>query len=299
MDDLKQLWIFRQVAALRSFSRAADELSLTRSRVSQAVRELEEAWGVRLIIRTTRTVTLTPAGERLLAVSTDIVSRVEQARVDIAAEGQTARGHLKVASPVDVGEVCLAPLAARFRADHPDVSVELVFEDAVVNLAAEGIDLSVRVGWLKDSSMQAVRIAPMEPVVCAAPSLLKGKEKPKTPQDLLSFEWVALSLLDAPLRWTFESKRGNRTQISASGQVVCNSPVAMRALILAGAGIGVCPDYQVQDDLRAGRLVRLLPDHHLRTGGVYAIHQYNRNPPLRVRLFLEYLKKHWPDRNNL
>jgi DNA-binding transcriptional LysR family regulator len=291
MEDLKQLWIFNRVARLRSFTRAADELTLTRSRVSQAVKELEDHWGVRLIIRTTRTVVLTPAGERLLEISTGVLDQIEQAKTEILEQGEVARGTLKIASPVDVGDVCLSAIVAAFRKQHPDVSVDLVLEDAVVNLAAEGIDLSVRVGWLKDSTMQAVRIAPMEPVVCAAPHLIKSF--PKVPKDLLSYSWVALNLLDAPLRWTFE-KKGSRTRISASGQVTCNSPVAMRSLVLAGAGIGVCPDYQVAKDLIEGRLVRLLPDYHLRIGGIYAVHHYGRNPPLRVRLFLEFLKNSWP-----
>lgn len=291
MDDLKQLWIFNRVARLRSFSRAADELSLTRSRVSQAVKELEEHWGVRLIIRTTRTVVLTPPGERLLQISSEVIDRIDQAKAEVLEQGLFAKGSLKISCPVDVGDVCLSPIIASFRKKHPEVSIDLVMADAVVNIAAEGIDLSIRVGWLKDSTMQAVRIAPMEPIVCGSPDLIKSV--PKKPKDLLDYSWIALNLLEAPLRWVFERK-GARTQINARGDITCNSPVAMRSLVIAGAGIGVCPDYQVRADLQARRLIRLLPDFHLRLGGIYAVHQYGRNPPLRVRLFIEFLKENWP-----
>jgi DNA-binding transcriptional LysR family regulator len=296
MDDLRPTLVFTKVAQHRSFTLAAAELGLTRSMVSQYLRRLEEQLDVRLVTRTTRRVALTEAGAQYYATCRAAFTSLAEATERLREAARKPRGRLRVAAPVDLGSHRLAALVAEFGRAYPDVELELVLEDGIADLVAAEIDVAVRVGWLRSSSLHAVRIAHMEPWLCAAPALLArhGSDGPRTPAELVRWPCVVLTILPHPTRWTF-TRGGARQTVELPTTMKTNSPTGLLGLVLAGAGLGLCPDYQAREHVASGRLVRLLPSHALKRGGIYAVNAYGRRPPARVAAFVTFLRQHWAE----
>lgn len=287
--DLNALRSVAAVAETGGFTAAAERLGATKARVSQDVARLEARLGTGLFVRTTRRTTLTEAGEALLREGLEPLRRLEAA---LAALGQPRdaglAGSLRIAATADHASQGLARAVAAFAALHPPLQVELRSSDRVVDLVAEGIDVAIRIGWLRDSSLRATRLGGFEQHLVAAPEYLARRGTPRRPEDLAAHDWVALSLLRSPLTWTFVSRGGERRTVRMTSRLRTDAALPLRALVEAGAGLSVMDQFNAEAGVAAGTLVRLLPQWQLPSGGIHAVWPPGRHTPAKVRAFVDF-----------
>lgn len=287
--DLNALRSVAAVAESGGFTAAADRLGVTKARVSLDVARLEAQLGTGLFTRTTRRTTLTEAGAALLQESLEPLRRVEAALAGLGRPRAAGlSGGLRIASTADHASHGLAGALVEFGAVHPALQIELRSSDRVVDLVAEGIDVAIRLGWLRDSSLRATRLGSFEQHVVASPAYLKRAGIPRRPEELAQHDWVALGLLRSPLTWRFTAPDGERRQVRMTSRLRADASLSLRALVEAGAGISVMDQFNAEAGLRAGTLQRLLPDWALPAGGVHAVWPPGRHVPAKVRAFVDF-----------
>jgi DNA-binding transcriptional LysR family regulator len=287
--NLNRLAAFAAVVETGSFTAAAERLGLTKSMVSLHVSRLEKELGITLLTRTTRKVTPTEAGAAFHADCGPVLREMEAAIARIGGKAEAPSGTLKLTAPDDYGAAVIVPALAAFRRRHPEVRVEFHGTDAVVDLVGEGYDLGIRVGWLRESSLRATRLAGFEQYVTAAPAYLRVAGTPKHPRDLASHAWIAMSTLRSAWTWHFTS-RGKTQTVRIAPAITTNSSGALRAFLREGSGMGILPDYMLEGEIAAGRLVRLLPGWSLPQGGVHAVYPNTRYTSAKVRAFVDFLR---------
>lgn len=287
--NLNRLAVFVALVRAGSFTAAAEALGMTKAMVSQHIARLERELGVTLLLRSTRRMTLTEAGAAFHAACVRILDEAASAIEQVGRNQDIPGGTLRLTATGDYGSAVVAPALAEFMRVHPQVQVDLAFTDHVSDLIAERFDLAIRMGRLRDSNLRSARLSSFRQLVVAAPSYLARKGEPRTPADLHSHDWVALTLLSSPLRWTFAAPDGSRRTVRTRQVAQANNVVAAYTLVLYGAGISVLPDYLVTDDIRDGRLVVLLAQYSLPECGIYAVYP-GRQPPAKVRAFIEHLR---------
>ena len=288
--DLNHLAIFAAVVEAGGFTAAAERLGVTKAKVSVEVRRLEAALGVSLLTRTTRRVVPTDAGRRLHQACAPLLTELLEAMAQVSGAQGAIAGTLKIAAPVDHTAQFLAGVAAEFARLHPRLRINLCASDHIVDMVAEGIDLSIRFGWLRDSSQRAVKLGEFEQCVVAAPGYLQVHGMPTEPQDLSRHEWVALTLLPSPLTWTFTSPAGVAETVRLASRLQTDSPAALRALVIGGAGLAVMEMLSIAEELQRGRLQRVLPGWSLPQGGIDAVYPPGRHLPAGVRAFVEFYR---------
>lgn len=287
--NLNRLAIFVALVRAGSFTAAASQLGMTKAMVSQHLLRLERELGVTLIVRSTRRMALTEAGA---AFHIDCVKLMEQAEAAIERIGDrhsTPSGTLRITTSTDYGTAVIASALADFRRLHPLLQVDLVINDQLNDLIAERFDMAIRIGWLRDSNLRAMRLGGFRQLVMAAPAYLAEHGVPRRPEDLSTHAWIAMSALTTPLRWTFTRSNGQRRIVRMRQAMQANNAAAIRALVLAGAGVSVLPDYLVQDDIQAGRLQVLLAQYRLPEGGIHAVYP-DPQPPAKVRAFIDFMR---------
>lgn len=293
-NELDRLGAFVAVAQCGGFTAAAERLGIGKARVSLDVQRLERALGASLFTRTTRRVRLTDAGQQLLADSAPLLAGLHDALARTRQRAGEIAGTLRIAAPVDHAAQQLAPLVAEFARHHPALKIALQASDRVSDMLAEGIDLSFRMGWLRDSSLRAVRLGEFEQIAVAAPAYLQRTGAPHRPEDLAGHDWIALTLLPTPLTWRFTARNGRARSVRMSARLQTDSATALRALLLAGAGVTVMDALSLQPDLAAGRVERLLPDWRLPPGGVFAVYPPGRHLSAAAQAFVEFYRSRWP-----
>jgi DNA-binding transcriptional LysR family regulator len=184
----------------------------------------------------------------------------------------------------------LAPAVAAFSARHPALQIDLRTGDRVADLVGEGIDLAIRLGWLRDSSLRATRLGEFDQYVVASPAYLKRAGRPKRPEDLAAHEWLALMLLPTPFTWKFTALSGETQTVHVKSRIRVDSPGALRAMLRHGAGISVLDQYSAEEGMKAGYLVRLLPDWALLRGGIHAVYPPGRHVAPKVRSFIAFYR---------
>lgn len=287
--NLNRLAVFAALVRAGSFTRAAEELGMTKAMVSQHLARLEQELGVTLLVRSTRRMSLTEAGATFHADCVRILAEADAAIARVGESRDTPRGTLRLTASLDYGIAVVVPKLARFMREHPAVQVDLVLSDHISDVIAERFDLAIRGGWLRDSSLRSTRIGGFRQLLVATPDYLAAHGTPRRPEDLAPHGAIAMSALPAPLRWTFTAQGGQRRTVRLRQNAQANSAAAVRGLVLAGAGIAVLPDYMVEDDIRAGRLVALLAQYRLPEGGVHAVYP-GRKAPAKVRAFIDLLQ---------
>lgn len=287
--DLNALRSVAAVAEAGGFTAAAERLGTTKARVSQDVARLEARLGTGLFVRTTRRTTLTEAGEALLREGLAPLRQLESALATLGQpRGAGLSGSLRIASTAEYAGLSLARAVTEFAALHPALQIELRSSDRVVDLVAEGIDLALRIGWLRDSTLRARRLGDFEQHLVAAPAYLARRGAPRRPEDLAGHDWVALTLLRSPLTWTFVSPGGQRRTVRMASRLRSDASLSLRALVEAGAGISVMDQFNAEAGVRAGTLVRLLPQWQLPGGGIHAVWAPGRHTPAKVRAFVDF-----------
>ncbi len=290
-----RLLVFAAVAEAGGFTAAAQRLGMSKTLVSQHVGKLESELGGALFTRTTRRVTLTDAGERLLAECAPLLRDLSAAveRFQQASAGPS--GTLRVTAPPEYAANVLGALLAEFGRIHPALAIDLVSTGQVLDLVAERVDVAIRMGWLRDSSLRATQLGEFGQCVVASPEYLARAGAPSKPEDLADHPWIALSLLRAPLSWRFtrEGRARRVVDVRVRAGARGNAPDAVLGLARGGAGITVLADFAVAGDLAAGRLVRVLEAWSLPRGGIYAVYPASAAVPVRARAFIDFLRERW------
>ncbi|TCV94700.1 DNA-binding transcriptional LysR family regulator [Luteibacter rhizovicinus] len=288
--NLNRLAVFAALVRAGSFTAAADQLGTTKAMVSQHLAKLEEELGIVLVVRSTRRMSLTEAGELFHADCVRILADAEASIERLNACRETPRGLLRVAAAGDHGPTIVAPALAAYAQAFPDVTVELVIADSIVDLIAERFDVAIRLGWLRDSSLRATRLAGFRQIPVGAPDYLARHGNPDHPADLAKHHWIALAVLSSPTRWTFTDATGGEHAVRTNPVTSSNSTHAVREFVRAGHGISVLPDYMLADDLASGALRPLLPGFHLPDGGIHAVYP-GAKPSAKVRAFIDLLRE--------
>lgn len=288
--DLNDLLVFEAVAQSGGFTAAAERLGVATAKVSVEIGRLEARLGVALFARTTRKVVLTDAGQALYEECQPLLHALTEAIERTGSGREELSGTLRISCTVDHATLSLASVLAAFAKLHPRLTVDLRTSDRVVDLIEEGIDVAIRLGWLRDSSLRAVKLADFEQYVVASPNYLRRIKRPETPDDLLELDWVALTLLPTPLTWKFSSSGGESKTIHVKSRFRVDSPGALRSLLQQHAGVSVLDEFNAQEGINAKRLIRLLPKWSLPVAGIYAVYPSGRQLPAKVRSFIDFYR---------
>jgi DNA-binding transcriptional LysR family regulator len=293
MDKLKQLESFVSVATRGSLTAAAKTEGVAPAVMGRRLDALEERLGVKLLVRTTRRISLTHEGSAFLEDCQRLLTDLANAEASVSAGGVKASGHLRVTAPAGFGRRHVAPLVPKFRDLHSDVTISLNLSDRVVDLAGEGYDCAVRVGDLADSSLISVRLAENRRLCVATPEYLKRHGTPQHPNDLVKFDCLTLSSEASQTRgWAFTID-GEVVHLKPGGPLDCTDGQVLHDWCLAGWGIAWRSAWEVQSDLAAGRLVEILAEFAAPPNGIYAVFPQRKHLPLRVRLWVDFLKHHY------
>lgn len=287
IDDLRALAIFAKVAEAGSFSAAGRVLRLSTSVVSHHVKALETRHGVSLFRRSTRALSLTSEGQRLLEAARRMVEAAEEGLDAIADISVDPAGALRLTAPAFLMNSSQESAIWQFASRYPNVAVTLYSSDEQINLVAEGFDMAIRLGVLSDSALRSRKIGTFERCLVAAPSYLKSIEKPVVPKDLTRCDFVLLDMLSEK----FVLKRGSEkvTVQPEQSRVLVNSVSSARSAVLAGLGVQKLPLSTVVEDLAAGRLERILPEWSLPTLYIHAVWPEASHRSTLVRLLLDFL----------
>ncbi|MBI5259837.1 MAG: LysR family transcriptional regulator [Burkholderiales bacterium] len=295
MDRLKQIESFAAVATKGSLTAAAQAEGVAPAVIGRRIDALEERLGVKLLVRTTRRITLTHEGSAFLEDCQRILADMANAEASVSAGGVKASGHLRVTAPAGFGRRHVAPLVPRFLALHPDVSLSLNLSDRVVDIVNEGFDCAVRVGDMPDSSLVSVRLADNRRLCVAAPAYLQRAGVPQHPGDLARHECLMLSSDASQSRgWAF-TVDGEVTHLRPSGRLDCSDGTVLHAWCLQGLGLAWRSTWEVEQHIAAGHLVEVLAGFAAPPNGIYAVVPQRRLLPLRVRLWIDFIKHSYGD----
>jgi DNA-binding transcriptional LysR family regulator len=292
MDRFKTMDSFVRVASTGSFSAAAKQLGMSRALVSLHVTDLEKRLGVRLLNRTTRSLTLTEAGTNYLEFCQRTLAEINEQELSITQLQKEPRGSLKVAAPKSFGTLHLSDAVISFSARYSDIQLSLILEDysfRAYDFVDQGLDVAVRLGDLPDSTLVARKIATLQWVVCAAPKYLARRGEPKTPADLGKHPCLAHVNLDPnDHAWRLHSS-DHVISVKIAGAFSSNSALVLRKAALAGLGIGYLPLYCIENDLKTGTLRQLLPNYSPPQRPIYVVYPPASRVPERVRTFVDFL----------
>ncbi|HKN27373.1 MAG TPA: LysR family transcriptional regulator [Roseiarcus sp.] len=289
MDRFAALEAFVRVAEAQSFSEAARRLRVTKSVVSRYVGALEAELGVRLLHRTTRSLSLTEAGRGYFERAARILSDVEDADRAVSQLRAAPRGRLRVSAPMSFGFLHLAPALIDFLARFPEVTVDVAMNDRFVDLVDEGFDVAVRIGAMEDSSLVARKLAPARLAICASPAYLAARGAPQTPEDLKAHECLTNSNLALSREWRFMAPDGSLWPVAVNGRLSANNGDALRVCALGGLGLANIPTFIVGADLQSGALVTVLDKFISQDMTISAVYPHSRHLSPTVRAFVDFL----------
>ena len=296
MDRLKQIESFVSVAVKGSLTAAAHTEGVAPAVVGRRIDALEERLGVKLLLRTTRRIALTHEGSAFLEDCQRLLADMANAEASVSAGGVKASGYLRITVPAGFGRRHVAPLVPGFLARHPDVNLSLNLSDRVVDIVNEGFDCAVRVGDMPDSSLVSVRLADNRRLCVAAPAYLRRAGVPQTPAELARHECLTLSSDASQTRgWAF-TVDGAVTHLRPSGRIDCSDGQVLHAWCRQALGIAWRSTWEVEGDIAAGTLVPVLEAFAAPPNGIYAVFPQRKHLPLRVRLWIDFLKHHYGDR---
>lgn len=295
MDRLAQIESFVAVVAKGSLTAAARAEGVAPAIIGRRLGALEQRLGVKLLLRTTRRLTLTHEGSAFLESCQRLLAELANAEASVSAGGVKASGHLRITAPAGFGRRHVAPLVPRFIERHPEVSVSLNLSDRVVDIVNEGVDCAVRVGDLPDSSLVSVRLADNRRLCVATPSYLASAGTPQHPADLERHQCLTLSSDASQTRgWAFVID-GEPVYLRPRGRLDCSDGQVLHDWCRAGLGIAWRSTWEVEDEIASGALLSLLEDFRAPPNGIYAVFAQRKHLALRVRLWIDFLKHTYGD----
>jgi DNA-binding transcriptional LysR family regulator len=286
VPDLDTVAVFVKVVQAGSFSRAAKQLGMPNSTVSAHVSRLEKRLGITLLQRTTRRLRLTEGGESYFRLAAQAVDDLASAEASIGAAQAEPQGTLRITAPADIATDWFSELTADFRRQYPKVDIEFVFADQVLDMLAERIDVALRAGNLRDSRLVARRVGFGYWMLFASPSYLRKAGMPSHPRQLRGHSLLQFTKLGRE-HWRL-GRRSSVITIPLPRNVLANDATLVRRLALAGNGIALLPIHMCREDVRAGRLVRVLPEWVGKTDPVHLIYVSQKFVPAKVRAFVDY-----------
>jgi len=288
MDKLDAMRAFAKVVALGSYAEAGRQLGLTRSAVSKGVMELEQILGARLLDRTTRRVGPTEAGLAYYERCVDILARIEETERQVSRLHDEPRGVLKVNAPMSFGALYLGSAVADFMAAYPDLKIELSLNDRFIDPIEEGVDVTIRIAALQDSSLIARKLAPARRLLAASPDYIAKHGMPSKPEDLAAHRCLNYGHTTLLQRWQL-TKDGEALTVPISSVLCSNNGDVLRAAALAGQGITELPTFLIGPDIKAGRLQIVLADYPPTELGIFALYAPNRYLAAKTRVLIDFL----------
>ena len=292
MDTIAGMRLFTEVVEGGSFSAAARQLGMAPSSVARGIGALEDELGVRLLNRTTRKLSLTEAGRLFHERARRILVEVDDARLSVTQLEAAPRGTLRLSVPVVFGRLHVAPALPEVLAQYPEVRIELGMTDALVDLVEEGIDVAVRIGELRDSSLIARRLAPTRRVLCASPAYFARRGVPQGPDDLRGHDCVSYRFFGQRGVWRLR-RDGAVHEIEIAGRLEADNADALHVAALGGMGLAILPIFMVGPDIRRGALRTVLDDYQVSPTAldtnIYAVFPYARHLSPKIRALVDFL----------
>ena len=298
MDKFKQLESFVAVITRGSLTAAAQAEGVAPAIMGRRLDALEERLGVKLLVRTTRKLTLTHEGSAFLEDAQRLLADLANAEASVSAGGVKASGHLRITAPAGFGRRHVAPLVPKFRKMHLDVTLSLNLSDRVIDMTGEGFDCAVRVGDMPDSSLVSVRLADNRRLCVATPAYLQRCGTPQQPSDLSRFDCLTLSSDASQTRgWAFNIPNSNGERevsyLRPAGPLDCSDGQVLHDWCLAGYGMAWRSTWEVEAEIASGQFVAVLEDFAAPPNGIYAVFPQRKHLPLRVRLWIDFLKHNY------
>lgn len=287
-DLLDGVAVFVGLVNAGSFTAAARALGHSTSYVSKEITRLEKRLGSRLLNRTTRTISLTDAGRAYYERCSQIVIDAENAERSINQLQEMPSGLLRINAPVSFGSIYLLDVLAKFMHRYPEVKLEVELNDRLIDVVAEGYDVVIRVGEIKDSNLVARKFTSSRGVVIASPDYIKRKGCPKQAEDLAQHDCITYSLLPMPTQWDFY-KNGVRSSVTVDPRAMCNSAAVEVAMVMQGIGITRLPLFTCEQEVANGDLQIILEDYDQMQFDVYAVYPHRQYLTAKVRAFVDFL----------
>lgn len=288
MVEIGAIPVFVAVAETGGFAAAARQLGVTKSAVSKRIGSLEAHLGMQLFHRSTRSMSLTEAGEIYLSHAVQALGSAQEAEDAVTAMRGQPAGRLRVSAPMSFGWLHVAPLIKGFLERHPGITLDLTMDDRVADLVEAGFDMAIRAGTLPDSALIARRLAPIHSVLAAAPAYLSQAGTPQHPEDLLQHSCLHYSYSRDPREWIHCGTEGD-VRVRTKERLRVNNSEALCTALVDGLGIGRLPTFVAGAHLAAGRLVRVLPAYSLPEQSLYAVFPERRHMPAKTRVFADFL----------
>lgn len=289
LGNLRRLAYFVAVVETGSFTAAAERLGITKAVVSQQVAKLEAEFKTSLLVRSTRKVQPTEAGQAFYLRCALILREAEDA-FDTLAEGVGApSGTLRLTAPFDYGIGIVVPAMAAFMQRFPACKVDAVFSDKALDLMTGNIELAIRVGWLAETGLQARKIGSFRQLLVASPAMRPRLAELTSPEGIAELPFVANTALRSPLKWSFSRDEIEHQTVMVHPVALLDATLAVREAVLQGIGLAVLPDFAVEGEIASGRLLHVLPQWRLPSGGIHAVFPAARFRPAKVRAFVDLM----------
>jgi DNA-binding transcriptional LysR family regulator len=299
LGNLRRLAYFVSVVETGSFTAAAERLGITKAVVSQQVARLENDFRTSLLVRTTRKVQATEVGQAFYLRCALILREAEDAFDELTDSSSEPSGMLRLTAPLDYGVGIVVPAIASFIRRYPACKVDAVLSDETLDIMSGNIELAIRVGWLAETSLQARKIGSFQQLLVAPPSMARQVARLSRPDEIANLPFVANTALRDHLKWNFSLNEVERQGVTVQASIFLDATLAVREAVCNGAGLSVLPDYAIADDLVAGRLIRVLPQWHLPSGGIHAVFPAARFRPAKVRAFVDLLAEREAQRQDI
>ena len=287
MDRFAAMETFIRVVETGSFSGAARRLNVGQPAVSKSVAQLEARLGVRLLMRSTRGLSPTEAGQKFYERAKRAVEEADEAEIDARGAGAGLTGRLRVSAAVTFARLHIVPRLPTFLAAHPGLTMDVVLDDRVIDLVEDGIDVSLRMGELADSSLTARRLATARRLVLGAPSYFERRGEPATPAELIGHDAVIYT--QGGETWSFR-RGGSEASVSVSGRLRLSAAEGVREAVLAGMGLTIASEWMFGPELASGALRPVLTDWELPPIDLWAVYPSGRMPTAKARAFASFVE---------
>jgi len=284
--ELELSRIFTKVIQQGSFSKAALTLGLPKSTVSKAISKLEKETGTKLLLRTTRSLTLTASGRAFYETCLGPIQVLEEAHKSLYGADNILSGVIRITAPEDFGNYVVAEVLAELLKKYPKLRFDMQYTNETIDLIKDGFDLAIRVGKLKESSLKAKKIGENKLIFVASPAYLKSKDPLRTPKDLTSHDCLTIGALAT--QWTLQSKKGSVT-VPIQPRILCNQMSSLMSAASAGGGVALVPAFICKPQLESGKLVRILPDWTSQGWMVSLVSPISSASSARLKITMDHL----------
>jgi DNA-binding transcriptional LysR family regulator len=292
--DISVLQLFVEVMKRGSFAAVARARNLDPSSVSRAIAGLEEELGIRLLQRTTRRLSPTEAGIAYFERIEPLVEEMQQAMAIAADVSGEPKGKLRVTASVSFGHKCIVPLLPHFALRYPDLTIDLLLTDVVVDLFAEKIDIAVRLGSLADSTLIAQHLMQTHYCVCASPGYLRRSARLEKPIDIEHHNCLLFPLAGFRSRWIFKDANGELSEVHVFGRTIISTAMVLQQCAISGMGLALLPNWLIDEDIKTGSLINVFPDYTVTardfSTAAWLVYPSRTYVPLKVQVFIDFLK---------